>query len=115
MVISDFIDEVFQGTEITQDEKMAIQGIYQISAYKLLLELVLTLKAKDQKFVKRLNDLLEEAFASLEQSDKNHLVTVFTEQNKQQLKKLVMDIQENLPADTKNKITANIDKLQTNV
>lgn len=109
--IKDYLDKVFLDIDVSAEEKKQIMGIYYISIYKVVLELLITLKSDDKEFINRLNVFLAENIGSLDPK----VLPYFEKAIDQQKAKLLQDINrvitEKVSPEIKEKIQKNIAQL----
>lgn len=104
--INDFISKIFEGVELTQEERNMILGIYFMNYYKNLLELLLSYRAKDEVFVTLLNNLLNSQIGNLNAEEKKVFTEVMEDKKVQIFGSIVHLIKDKLPPE-KSKIIEN--------
>src|SRR3990167_9254871 len=108
---ADYFDQVFANLPISESEKKQLLGIYLISLFKVMLELLLSLNAQDQAMLSDTNRFFNAAIAKLS-PDKKTLFTEAVEKQKLEImKQLLQVVKDNIPADLQAKLQANLQKL----
>lgn len=111
MNIKDLLDKTLEGIEITEEEKNALLGMYTISYYKYVLEMLLMFKPHDKEFQKSLVEFLDNQIKSLPDDQQQ----AFQEKVKQDVNIIFSEVngtfRDNLPEEMQKKIDKNLENL----
>jgi len=110
-LVQAFIEEIFKGIEITEEQKKAFLGIYSIAFYKVLLEILIGLKGQDKAFAEKMNSFFDSSISSLNEEEKKIFDKVVEEQRGKVLGEILAVFKDNLSPELKQKIEANLARL----
>jgi len=106
--INDYFVKVFKDIEISDAEKNQLMGIYMISVYKLLIELLLTFKGNDKEFIKKINQFIDSNIVQLDAESREIFDKTVENQKNDILKKIIDITIEKVPQRIAAKIQANL-------
>lgn len=109
--LTNYFDQVFTGLPIAKTEKQQLLGIYLISLFKVMLELLLSLNGQDQAMLSETNRFFNAAIAKLNPEKKTLFSEAMEKQKLEIMKQLLQAVKDNIPADLQVKLQANLQQL----
>ncbi len=106
------LNNTLEGLNVPPDVKNVLLNTYFILYYKALLEVLLSLKAKDEEFLKQVIGLFNKGVESLDKETKKNLENLMEEQKGKLLAEVVGAFKNQLPEDISAKIEANVSQLE---
>ena len=106
---------LFQNISVTEKEKQQLELIYVISTYKTLIELMLSLKAQDEQFVKKFQEQIKTLIESLSKEEQEALSTGMKKEQDIAMTDLLTMIGKSLTEVDRKQFLANIESLKTSV
>ena len=106
---------LFQNISVTEKEKQQLEAIYIISSYKILVELLLSIKAHDEQFVKKFQEQIKTLIESLSKEEQEALSTGMKKEQDIAMTDLLTMIGKSLTEVDRKQFLANIKSLKTSV
>jgi hypothetical protein len=110
--VNNYFDSVFKDVNISEQEKKQLLGVYLISIYKILIEILLTFKGNDKVFLQKLNELIGQGIDNLEPQLKNAFDKAIEEQKSKIIDTITKIILEKSPKEVAQKIQSNLNGLR---
>lgn len=105
------VTDLFADIPISEEEKSELIGIYLVSIYKTMLELIIAFSGNKKDFVNDLEKFFEKSLSALEEKQRKIFDGELESQKKVILKKLSDIIKENVGDNLGYKIDENYDRL----
>ena len=106
---------LFTNISVTEKEKQQLELIYVISLYKTLIELMLSIKAQDEQFVKKFQEQIKTLIKSLSKEEQEALSIAMKKEQDIAMTDLLTMIGKSLTEVDRKQFLVNIESLKTSV
>lgn len=110
--IKDYFDKVFEGFDLTEEEKSCLLGLYLIEFYKSSFEIILDQLGNNQDFLSKLNGFFDESLKLFSQEKLKSYQELLEEEKVKIVAQLITSSQDSLPLELRQKIEVNLTKIK---
>jgi hypothetical protein len=109
--IQDLINQVFEGTKITDEIKNALIGAYSILYYKSLIEALFIFRKEDPELLTKINKFFTEQLGKMQETEMKKAFQLMEDEKIELLSKLIKEYKSQLDPDLLKQIDANLQKM----